>query len=1364
MATESAGTLAIVIEANTAKFAKELKPRVEAIAAKVVASVKIGLDERGLLQNLRNKVREAQKAAEPIQVSVEAKTAGLREKVTAAVTAAGKGQEIDVPVEPDSKKLPAKTRKAKERVEKSIGPIKIKLDVAQSSKELLAGVTSLLKIPAVIAVIAPLIGLVSALSAGLVALGGALAPVVNLVGLAPAAFAAAAQGLGAFKLATAGVGDAIGSVADAEAKLASGQKLTQAELDKLKASLSGLSPAARTAVGAVAKILPTFNSLKRAVQQEFFAPFAKQITGLAKNLLPTLRTGLVQTAGILGRTTSGLATFFSSPAFKAQLGKIMASNNRSITALTAAVVPLVRAFLDLVQAGGPVIETIAKSAAATLKSVSAFISARAASGKLTKDFERGRVVAAQLLRIFRNLAVGLFGIGKAGAPLGRDLLTSIENLTKRFADFTKSVTGQNAIKKWFEDAKPAIVESARLIGAVVKVFGGLANSQATAPLLAQIRTQLLPAFQSLLTSVSGGFGPALVELATQVVTLFATLTGSGGGSLTIFVTTLSSIVEVVNRLLTTVPGATMALGVFLAAAAGAKALSSIAGIIGGAGKAIFDVGKSAVGAVTGTVQFVKALGGAELAAGKTATTAQKVGAAIRSGLGTALSVTGRGIRGTIDGITRLADASGGVGTRALKALGTGAKNAAAATGKGLATALSTSVGKVRQLGSAVLSGATAFGRLGKSIALTSAAAIKNVAVTAVTRTGQLAAASAAKVWAAAQFILNAVMSANPLVRIALVIGILVTAIVLAYQRSETFRKVVQAVWAAIKTAVTVSVIAVKNAVMSAFNAIRSFIGAVMTGIRVVIGVAWSIIQGIFNVYFTIYKTIVLTAFNVIKFIITSVMNGIKAVINIVWNAIKLVFQFYFTVYKTIVLTAFNAIRLGIQVALNTIKSIISTAWNAIKVVTSTLWNGIKTAIRLAIDGIVGFITGIKDRVSKTWTTTFDALKSAADKIWKGIKKVFGTPVEFVVNTVIGGVIRAVNKVLGWIKLPQIPEPHVTFAYAQGGRVPGYGGGDIVRAMVEPGEAIVPKHLVPEMAPWAALRGIPGFEGGGVVGAVGRGIGRGAKAVGHGVAAAGRGLADASEWVVDQSAHLLRKGTAAALEETIKPLVDQLAGAADRFGPVGEMVGGLGRRAVQGMVDYVRGRETETVVPNAPAGISANAETVRTVFATIYGWAGAQWDAAFRLLMGESGFNNTAQNPTSSAYGMFQFLDATWGAQGGSKTSDPRQQAILGGRYIKAAYGSPIAALAAWLARSPHWYAQGAWKIPRDQLAGLHKGEMVLPASFAEAVRAGVSAPQRTVGATVAAPRVTNITLNAVPTIPTERQLLRALSYAEVMER
>lgn len=68
---------------------------------------------------------------------------------------------------------------------------------------------------------------------------------------------------------------------------------------------------------------------------------------------------------------------------------------------------------------------------------------------------------------------------------------------------------------------------------------------------------------------------------------------------------------------------------------------------------------------------------------------------------------------------------------------------------------------------------------------------------------------------------------------------------------------------------------------------------------------------------------------------------------------------------------------------------------------------------------------------------------------------------------------------------------------------------------------------------------------------------------------------------------------------------------------------------------------------------------------------------------ESGWNPAAQNPTSTAYGIAQFLNSTWKGTGYEKTSDPYKQIDAGLSYIMGRYGSPSRALQFHLKNN--WY-------------------------------------------------------------------------------
>lgn len=66
---------------------------------------------------------------------------------------------------------------------------------------------------------------------------------------------------------------------------------------------------------------------------------------------------------------------------------------------------------------------------------------------------------------------------------------------------------------------------------------------------------------------------------------------------------------------------------------------------------------------------------------------------------------------------------------------------------------------------------------------------------------------------------------------------------------------------------------------------------------------------------------------------------------------------------------------------------------------------------------------------------------------------------------------------------------------------------------------------------------------------------------------------------------------------------------------------------------------------------------------------------------ESSWNPNAQNPTSTAYGIPQFLNSTWATVGGYKTSDPYKQIDFGLIYIDQSYGNACNAWAFWQANN-----------------------------------------------------------------------------------
>jgi hypothetical protein len=105
----------------------------------------------------------------------------------------------------------------------------------------------------------------------------------------------------------------------------------------------------------------------------------------------------------------------------------------------------------------------------------------------------------------------------------------------------------------------------------------------------------------------------------------------------------------------------------------------------------------------------------------------------------------------------------------------------------------------------------------------------------------------------------------------------------------------------------------------------------------------------------------------------------------------------------------------------------------------------------------------------------------------------------------------------------------------------------------------------------------------------------------------------------------------------------------------------------------------------------------------YGWGtGAQWAGIDYIISHESNWNPKAQNPSSSASGLFQEIDSTWAATrpasaaafAHAKDASNADQAQAGLRYISGGsrnFHDPVSAQQYWA--SHHYYDRGGWIPP-----------------------------------------------------------------------
>jgi hypothetical protein len=110
---------------------------------------------------------------------------------------------------------------------------------------------------------------------------------------------------------------------------------------------------------------------------------------------------------------------------------------------------------------------------------------------------------------------------------------------------------------------------------------------------------------------------------------------------------------------------------------------------------------------------------------------------------------------------------------------------------------------------------------------------------------------------------------------------------------------------------------------------------------------------------------------------------------------------------------------------------------------------------------------------------------------------------------------------------------------------------------------------------------------------------------------------------------------------------------------------------------VSGAVTKTVVPTNPQDIARS-------MLPKYGWSSDQFYCLDQIYIRESGWNPSADNPYSGAYGIPQALPGDkMAAFGADWQTNPATQLAWGLSYIRGRYGSPCGAWGFW--QSHNWY-------------------------------------------------------------------------------
>ena len=248
--------------------------------------------------------------------------------------------------------------------------------------------------------------------------------------------------------------------------------------------------------------------------------------------------------------------------------------------------------------------------------------------------------------------------------------------------------------------------------------------------------------------------------------------------------------------------------------------------------------------------------------------------------------------------------------------------------------------------------------------------------------------SVTKIWTIAQAAFNAVMAMNPIMLVVIAIGALVAGLIYAYKNFEGFRKVVDTVWQAIKTA---AMWIWEKGLKPAFEGIRAGIrwvgDAAMWLWDKAIKPAWDAIVGAFQGA----KSGAGGALEWMKGAFQALgdaamwlwTKAIKPAFDFIWKWIKNIVTAIIVGTLMPMVIAFKAVSAAVQWLW---KSVIKPVFAWIGDAALKLWNN---AIKPSWDGIVIGIKWLGDWFKKMWTNyikpAFDLVAAGAMWLWGKIK-------------------------------------------------------------------------------------------------------------------------------------------------------------------------------------------------------------------------------------------------------------------------------------------------------------------------------------------------------------------------------------------
>jgi phage-related protein len=497
------------------------------------AYLKIMPSLQGLGRHLRDQIRQSERTAPAISLTVQVQTALLREQLRVAARE-GDRTAIRLLAELESRGAETEFQLLVRRLSGQSVRLNVVTDKAGGFARLTASVgAAVLKFGALAAAAGAAMGAVNAIGAAVATASGSLL-------LIPAAGLAAAAAIGTLKLGLHGFSDA----------------LNESDPAKFAEALSRMAPAAASTAQAVRALQPEFTGLRLSVQQELFRGLSGEVTTLGRTYLPILRTGLSGIAGELNTGAREVIAFGRSWQTSADVSQILANSRIAVGNLVRALAPLLQAFRDIAAVGSGVFANLTKGAGSAAQRFADFIAQARQSGQLEQWITNGLTALRQLGALLSNV-LGIIGaIFNAANASGGSLLGTLVEITGQIRAFLTSGQGATALGQIFTGLRailaglqPVLLALGQMIttsvAPAIQQLGGM---------IGQAFAMLAPALEPLgriLASVAPVLGAAaqtIVQILVPAIQLLAPIVAQVAGPLTDVIARVGELVSAFLKL------------------------------------------------------------------------------------------------------------------------------------------------------------------------------------------------------------------------------------------------------------------------------------------------------------------------------------------------------------------------------------------------------------------------------------------------------------------------------------------------------------------------------------------------------------------------------------------------------------------------------------------------------------------------------------------------------------------------------------------------------------------------------------------------------------------------------------------------